>query len=84
MYLKNNIYNHISTMAIIFPELEELLHEFITIKPLKKTSFNSIIVEHIERKRKNIIIKKIIRLINNMEKDTFIDNPELLIIYSKL
>lgn len=71
-------------MAIMFPELEELLYEFISIKPLRKTSFNSFIVDHIDRKRKNMIIKKIISLINNMEKDTYIDNPDLLIINSKL
>ena len=84
MYLKDNIYKYIFIMAIIFPELEELLYELLSIKPLKKTSFNSFIVEHIERKKKSMIIKKIIHVLNNIEKDTYIESPDLLIIYSKL
>lgn len=71
-------------MTIIFPELEELLYELFSITPIRKTSFNSFIVEHIEKRNKDIIIGKIVNLVNNMEKDNYIKNPDLLIIYSKL
>ena len=71
-------------MPIIFPELENLLNELLSLKPMKKNSFNSLIVEHIEKKRKNIIIKKIVDLLNNMEKDNYLNNQDFLIIYSKL
>jgi hypothetical protein len=71
-------------MPIIFPELEKLLIELLTLKKFKKTAFNSFILEHIEKSRKKIIMKKIVNLLYNMKRDESFNNLDFLIIHSKL
>lgn len=71
-------------MTIIFPELEDLLIELISLKKYKKTSFNSFILKHIEKTQKKIVIHKIVNLLNSAKKEDYFYNPDLFILYSKL
>ena len=71
-------------MTIIFPELEDLLIELVSLKKYKKTSFNSFILKHIEKTQKKIVIRKIVNLLNSAKKEDCFHNPDLFIFYSKL
>jgi len=71
-------------MPIIFPELEELLIELLSLKKFKKTSFNSFILEHIEKSKKKIVIQKIVKLLYHIEREERFYNLNFLIINSKL
>jgi len=71
-------------MTIIFPELEDLLIELVSLKKYKKTSFNSFILKHIEKTQKKIVIHKIVNLLNSAKKEDYFYNPDLFILCSKL
>lgn len=71
-------------MTIIFPELEDLLIELVSLKKYKKTSFNSFILKHIEKTQKKIVIRKIVNLLNSAKKEDYFYNPDLFILCSKL